>query len=231
MKYINNFTKYNKNEGQESSEIPFDIMSLFKKDPEKVEDDYEKTLGREGKLSQHFRETGKKFTFGVLKSCFHDAIEYKKKRELIKGSYKMIHRAVPMVLAFFYFPLWLVGNILGASRAFNKILQPILMNPDNNYNEFLIKLIKGTIAITEGEIKYVMGDDWFYNAFVMEDDLINMVRKDVLRIFAVELANKMENEPDDKEVPHHYIENELKKFLNDKFDINPPMELKTNKKL
>lgn len=81
----------------------------------------------------------------------------------------------------------------------------------------------------EGEVKYIMGEDWFYDAFVMEDDLINMVRKDVLRLFAVELANKMEQKPDDEVVPHHYIENELKKFLNEKFDINPPMEFKTTK--
>jgi hypothetical protein len=47
----------------------------------------------------------------------------------------------------------------------------------------------------------------------MEDNLIKMVRKDVLRIFAVELSEKMEKEPDSKEVPHHYIENELKNKL------------------
>ena len=229
MRFINDFEGFVFE--AEIAEIPTDITSgkIWQKSPEQLEAEYEKQLGREGKLSQHFRKTGKKFTFGVLRSIFEDAIKYKKKREIIKGGYKMIHRAVPMALAFVFFPLWLAGNILGASRALNKIIQPMLKNPEKNYNEFLVKVIKGTMAFMEGEIKYVMKDDWFYSAFVMEDKLIKMVRKDVLRIFAVELAEKMANEPDDKEVPHHYVENELKKFLNEKFDIMPPMELKSSR--
>jgi hypothetical protein len=30
----------------------------------------------------------------------------------------------------------------------------------------------------------------------------------------------------DEEVPEHYIENELKEFLNKNYDINPPIPLK-----
>ena len=218
--------KYLKKYEAEMMEMPVDIMKG--KNPESVKLEYEKELGRQGQLSTHFRKTGKKFTFGVLKGIFQDAIDYKKKRELVKGTYKFLHRAAPMALAFFYFPLWLAANVLGASRALNKVLQPLLKNPENNYNDFLVKLVKGTMAIMEGEIKYVMGDDWYYNAFVMDDNLIKMVRKDVLRLFAIELANTMENEDDKKVVPHHYVENELKKFLNEKFGITPAMELKDN---
>ena len=228
MKYLNKYDDFDKINEVEAADMPTDIVNIFKKDPDAMQKEYEKVLGRKGHLSDYFRKNGKKFTFGVLKSIFHDAITYKKKRELVKGSYKMIHRAVPMALAFFFFPVWLVGNILGASRAFNKIISPILKNPENNYNDFLVKLLKGVIAVTEGEIKYLMPNDWFYSAFIMEDNLVKMVRKDVLRIFALELANTMENEPDDKEVPHHYVENELKKFLNDRFGITPPMELKSS---
>ena len=50
-----------------------------------------------------------------------------------------------------------------------------------------------------------------------------MVRKDVLRDFAYILSDKMANEPADKEVPKSYIENELKHYLNQKFDITPPI--------
>ena len=32
--------------------------------------------------------------------------------------------------------------------------------------------------------------------------------------------------PDDAEVPDHYIENELKTYLNDRFDIDPELGLK-----
>jgi hypothetical protein len=36
----------------------------------------------------------------------------------------------------------------------------------------------------------------------------------------------MSNEDLNKEVPENYIENELKIFLNENFDINPPIQLK-----
>lgn len=229
MLYLHKYKSFQSINEVESVDIPIDITKLFRKDPKLIKAEYEKKLGRKGELSEHFRKTGKKFTFGVLKSIFNDAVEYKKKREFIKGTYKMFHRAVPMSLAFISFPLWLIGNVLGASRALNKILQPLLKNPDNNYNDFLVKMVKGTMAFMEGEIKYIMGNDWFYDAFVMEDDLIKMIRKDVLRSFAIGLANRMEQEPDDKLVPHHYIENELKKYLNENYGITPPMEFKNTK--
>jgi len=228
MQYLHKYNTFKVNE-TEMIGMPSELINLFEKDPKKLEVEYEKQLGHKGHLSEYFRQNDRVFTFGVLKNIFKDAVAYKKKREFVKGAYKMVHRAVPMTLAFVSFPIWLAGNVLGASRALNKILQPILENPENNYNEFLVKLLKGTMAFMEGEIKYVMGDDWYYTAFVMEDDLIKMVRKDVLRLFAIELANKMEQEPDDKPVPHHYIENELKKYLNEKFDISPPMGLKSSK--
>ena len=225
MRYLNKFENYKLNEA-EMVGFPADLSKIFTNDSE---EEYEKELGKKGELSQHFRNTGRVFTFGVLKNIFNDAVSYKKKRELFKGAYKFIHRAAPMALAFFFFPVWLAGNVLGASRALNKILQPLLKNPEKNYNDFLVKVVKGTMAFMEGEVKHVMSKDWFYDAFVMEDNLIKMVRKDVLRVFAIELANTMEQEDDDKEVPHHYVENELKKFLNDKFDITPPMGLKDTK--
>lgn len=225
MQYLQKYKDYKLNEIGSIEMMPINYTK--NKTSEQIEKEYEKILGRKGKLSEHFRKTGKKFTFGVLKNIFEDAVEYKKRREFIKGTYKMIHRAIPMALSFISFPIWLIGNILGGSRAINKILRPMLKNPEKNYNSFLIKFLKGIMAFMEGEVKYVMGDDWFYDAFVMEDKLIKMIRKDVLRLFAVELANKMEKESDDKVVPHHYIENELKKYLNEKFDINPPMKFKT----
>jgi hypothetical protein len=36
----------------------------------------------------------------------------------------------------------------------------------------------------------------------------------------------MEVEPDDKPVPDHYIENELKQYLNDNYDVSPEIPLK-----
>jgi ABC-type oligopeptide transport system substrate-binding subunit len=44
--------------------------------------------------------------------------------------------------------------------------------------------------------------------------------------FTKDLILKMEAEPDDKPVPDHYIENELKKYLNDNYDVDPQIPLK-----
>ena len=230
MKKLYNFNKYSTYKELNEVEMVnlpsnlnfnnnYDISNMSEKE-------YEQLLGKQGKLSKHLRKNGKIFTFGLLKSIFHDAIEYKNRREILKGGYKMVHRAIPILLSYIYFPIWLIGNVLGFSRALNKILKPLLKNPEKTYNKFLIKFIKSTIHITEGEIKYIIGKDWFYNVFVMEDDILKMLNKKVIRNFAVELANKMEKEPDDNEDPYHYIENELKKYLNKEYKISPPFQFK-----
>jgi hypothetical protein len=223
LKHLDDYKSYNKINEVESINYP-----ILKNKQKLSEKEYEVILGRKGELSKYLRKNCKKFTFGILKSIFEDAILYKKRREMIKGGYKMIHRALPMLLAYIYFPIWVLGNVLGFSRALNKILKPMLKNPETSYNKFLIKFITSIIHITEGEIKYVMGHDWFYDAFVMEDDLLKMLRKDVIRDFAVYLADKMTKEDDNKVVPHHYVENMLKIYLNDNYNIQPPMQLKTN---
>jgi hypothetical protein len=224
---MKNYKSFKKLYEIESIEIPIDVThSHINKDPKKAKEEYEKILGREGKLSEYLKKNNEKFTFGILKSIFEDAINYKKNRELKKGAYKFLHRAVPMALSFFFFPAWLIGQILGASRAFDKIIVPLLNNPEYKYNDFLMKFIKGTIALSEGEIKYIMKDDWFYNIFAIKDGTLKMIRKEYVIEFATDLSQHMTKESDDKEVPKNYIENHLKTWLNDKFEINPKMLLK-----
>ena len=224
---MKNYKSFVKIYEMESNEMPINVInSHIDKDPKKAKEEYEKILGREGKLSEYLKNNNEKFTFGILKSIFEDAIEYKKNRELKKGAYKFLHRAVPMALSFFFFPAWLIGQILGASRAFNKIIVPLLNKPEHKYNDFLMKFIKGTIALSEGEIKYIMENDWFYNIFAIKDGTLNMIRKEYIIEFATDLSYHMAKEPDDKEVPENYIENHLKTWLNDKFKINPKMSLK-----
>ena len=191
--------------------------------------EYDEELGKKGELSKYFRENGKKFTFGVLKCIFKDAIDYKHKREIKKGTYKMFHRLIPMAAATFFLPVALLSYFFGASRAIHKVMIPLIEHPEKNYNSFLLKLINGVVDISEGELKMFMEDDWFYKIFVMKDDLLRMIRKEHIMDFAKYLADKMEKEHDDKVVPHNYIENELKLWLNTEFKIVPPMKLKHNK--
>ena len=117
--------------------------------------------------------------------------------------------------------------ILGSTRAFNKILEPILKKPLTTYEEFLKSLIDTSMKVAEGEIPV---KDRFTRAFVVSDKLVNAIRPEVLEEFSKELSEKMSLENPDNIVPVHFIENELKKFLNIKFDINPAITLKNTNK-
>ena len=173
-----------------------------------------------GNLSNYLKEEGKEFTFGMLLAMFQDAQEAKKKTDIKVGIVKAIHRILPMALAPF-FPLAAVfGIIFGSTRAFNKILAPILNDPADDYESFLKALINRGMQVAEGEIPV---KDRFTRAFVVSDNLIAAIRPEVLQKFATELSKKMAAENPDKVVPHDYIENEFKRFLNEKFDVDPPI--------
>lgn len=177
-----------------------------------------------GNLAKYLEEIGKKFTFGMLHSLFLDAQDAKKKTDIRVGVVKAIHRVIPMALAPFFPILAIVGYILGTSRAFNKVIAPILADPGVDYPEFLNKLVISTMKIAEGEI--IPTKDRFSRAFVVSDNIVGAIKDDVLRDFANYLSDKMSRKNPDEEVPEHYIENQLKRYLNRKFDIDPEIPLK-----
>lgn len=177
-----------------------------------------------GNLGKYLQEVGKKFTFGMLHALFLDAQDAKKNTDIRLGVIKAAHRIIPMALAPFFPILAIVGYILGTSRAFNKIIAPILADPGKDYPEFLNKLITSTMKIAEGDIISIK--DRFNRAFVVSDNIVDAIKDDVLREFAVYLSSKMSRKDPDEEVPEHYIENQLKRYLNRKFDIDPEIPLK-----
>lgn len=180
-------------------------------------------LSKKGNLATYLNKKDKIFTFGILNAIFKDAIKSKKSSDIKIGTYKMIHRIVPMALSPFFPILAIVGYILGTTRAFNKLILPILSDPGNNYNDFLKKIIDRGIKISEGDINI---KDRFSRAFIVSDDIINAIKPEVIHHFSIYLSNKMENMDSNEEVPDHFIENELKMYLNDMFNINPKIPLK-----
>jgi hypothetical protein len=186
----------------------------------KTQDDIFQDYLDKGELSKYLNKNGKKFTFGILNAIFDDALDAKKKRNMTKGGYKFLHRAIPIIGGALSPIIWLLGTVFGSLRAFNKIIKNALENPGNNYPDFIKNVIINTMSVAEGDIKPLLGDDQFYNAFVVSDDIIKVLRKDLLYEFATDLANKMSKEDIDDEVPHKYIENELKKWLSNKYDLS-----------
>ena len=182
-------------------------------------------LAKKGELSSYLEENGKEFTFGILLSIFKDAKDAKIGQDTKKALWAALPRAIPMALAPFFPIMAIVGLVFGSTRLFNKITKPIFNNldPDSKYTDFLKTFIKTVVKIPEGEVEV---EDRFGRAFVVEDRLIDALKPEVLDAFANHLSNKMEAEPQDKVVPDHYIENELKQYLNDNFDVTPEIPLK-----
>ena len=78
------------------------------------------------------------------------------------------------------------------------------------------------MKLAEGEIS---PKDRFTRAFVVSDRLVQAIKPTVLHEFSIELSDRMEHMDPSMEVPEHYIENELKMYLNERFEIKPKIPL------
>ncbi len=182
-------------------------------------------LAKTGYLGMYLQQNGEKFTFGILKAIFKDAIVAKRKTEIKRGIFNILPTLIPVALAPFFPILAIVGTIFGASRMFHRVFNPIFdyISPSSKYSNFLKRMIDAYMKIPEGEVPL---KDRFTRAFVVSDRLIDAIKPEVLDKFSTSLSEKMEVMDDSIEVPDHYIENELKMFLNNKFNVNPEIPLK-----
>jgi hypothetical protein len=182
-------------------------------------------LSKQGKLHEYMMEHGEEFTFGILRAIFKDAKDAKMKTDFKKGFLQAIPRGLPVLLAPFFPVVAIVGLILGTSRTFNKLIKPLFNNldSDSKYVDFLKTMVFYYMKFPEGEVNL---KDRFSRAFVVTDRLIDAIKQETIDAFTKNLVEKMEGEPDDKPVPDHYIENELKKYLNDNYDVDPKIPLK-----
>lgn len=182
-------------------------------------------LSKQGNLHRYMQEHGEEFTFGVLRAIFKDAKDAKMRTDIKKGFIQAIPRGLPVLLAPFYPVLAIVGLILGTSRTFNKLIKPLFnhLDSDSKYVDFLKTMVFYYMKLPEGEVSL---KDRFSRAFVVTDRLIDAIKQETIDAFTKNLVDRMETEPDDKPVPDHYIENELKKYLNDNYDVNPEIPLK-----
>lgn len=180
-----------------------------------------------GNLAKYLEENGRDFTFGLLNAIFHDARDAKRRTDIKIGVIKAIHRIIPMALAPFFPIVAIIGYILGSSRAFNKIIAPILAEPGNDYPAFLKKVIDASMRVAEGDLT-IYEKDRFTRAFVVSDNLIDAIKPEVLQKFSLYLSEKMSLENPEEAVPDNYVENELKSYINDEFGVDPKIPLKVN---
>lgn len=173
-----------------------------------------------GKLSQYLRDNGQVFTFGLLKAIWQDANIAKKNKDITYGSVKMVHRLIPIFGGMFLPILSLVGTILGTTRAVDKVIKPILADNTKSYPEFLKKILNKVFQLVEGELDI---KDRFLRSFVVRDGLLKMLNQNTIENFYIYIVNEIENKDDNEEVPSYYIENELRKWLNEEYQLNPKL--------
>jgi hypothetical protein len=183
------------------------------------------TLSKQGHLATYLHSKGENFTFGILRAIFKDAVDAKKKTTLKKNIFNILPIAIPLSLAPFFPVLAVVGTIFGSSRLVHRVFDTLFeyLEPQSKYTDFLKKTIDTYMMLPEGEVPL---KDRFSRAFVVSDRLIDALKPEVVNSFTTFISNKMEKEDDNKLVPDHYIENELKTYLNNNFDINPEIPLK-----
>jgi hypothetical protein len=182
-------------------------------------------LSKEGHLGAYLHSKGDKFTFGILEAIFLDAIEVKKRTNLKKGILGILPTVIPLSLAPFFPILAVVGTIVGSSRLAHRVFDTIFdyLNPHSKYSDFLKKTIDTYMMLPEGNLPL---KDRFSRAFVVSDRLIEAIKPEVVDAFTTFISEKMSHEDENKEVPDHYIENELKTYLNDNFDVSPEIPLR-----
>jgi hypothetical protein len=182
-------------------------------------------LSKSGMLSSELEKAGGSLTFGILRAIFKDAKEAKISQESRRALWQILPRALPLALAPFFPVLAIVGLVFGSSRVLNKIMKPLFKNidSDSKYVDFLQKMVSLYMKIPEGDFDI---KDRFSRAFVVRDGIIDAIKPEVIEDFYRFITKKMEEEPDGDKVPDNYIENELKKYLNDRFDIDPELGLK-----
>jgi len=203
------------------SEIDFSKIQPYGEEPNLKELSLSE-IGKQGKLSKYIDE-GNVIKFGVLKALYQDAIEYKKRREYQKGFAKFAMRVIPLTIAPIFFPIWLISQILGTTRAVNKVIVPALNMEPKTYDSFLKNLVTKTMNLAEGDIKPFLGNDWYYDVFYVHDGLTKMVKQVYIYEFTIFITEEIQKKGDNVIVPHYWLDNEFRKWLNSKFDIDLPI--------
>ena len=208
--------KYDKN-------IRQTLIDMGVNDKEELENQI--AISKKGYLANYLQDKGERFTFGILKAIFQDALVAKKRTNLKKGIFSIIPRVLPLALIPFFPTLAIVGAIFGSSRDAHKIFDVVFeyLNPSSKYTDFLKKMVDTYMKIPEGNVNL---KDRFSRAFVVSDRLIDALKPEVINEFTNFIVDKMNNEDDNIDVPLHYIENELKEYLNNNFDVNPKIPLR-----
>ena len=169
--------------------------------------------------SEKFCKAQGKITFGQLRALVNSS----KKERLLKGvgegGFKAFIRLIPWFL-----PQIVIAGVIGSSlRALNKIVRPTITET-NNYKTWWGKVTMKLFNLAEGELNI---EDPLSRIFFVSDGLMTMMDDKYKLKFASHISDLADSKSDDEEVPEFFVENELRKWVNDKFLLDPPLPPKT----
>ena len=168
--------------------------------------------------SEKFCNSQGKITFGQLKSLVENATSKRLTLHVGEGGFKAILRILPWFLP----QLALAGFVGSTIRAIDKILRPTITET-TNYKTWWGRAVMKSFNLVEGELGI---DDPLSKIFFISDGLMTMMNDKYKLKFAKYISELASEKPDTEEVPDYFVENELRKWVNEKFILNPPLPLK-----
>ena len=162
-------------------------------------------------------------TFGQLRKLVEEATNQRILGDMGRGVFKTLWRIVP-----FFIPQVLLAAVgITVTRAINKIITPALKDT-RGYKSWWGKVVLKAMDVAEGDYipDVAIGDDPLSKIFFVSDGLLQMIRDKYKLKFARYVAEVASNEPDDKPVPEWFVENLLRDYLNQKFLLDPPLQIK-----
>jgi hypothetical protein len=162
--------------------------------------------------SEKFCNAQGEITFGQLRALVESTTRKRMFQHVGEGGFKATIRMIPWFIP----QLIIAGAIGSAARAINKIIRPTL-EETTNYKTWWGKSVMKAFDLIEGELGI---SDPLSKIFFISDGLMTMMDNK----YKVKFAS---DQPDDKVVPEYFVENELRKWVNDKFLLDPPLPPKS----
>ncbi len=154
-------------------------------------------------------------TFGQLRALVESTTKKRLYQHVGEGGFKATIRMLPWFL-----PQLIIAGVVGsAARAINKIVRPTLEETDN-YKTWWGRAVMKSFDIVEGELGL---RDPLSKIFFISDGLMTMMDDKYKVKFAKYIAELASEQPDDEVVPEYFVENELRRWVNDKFLLDPPL--------
>lgn len=169
--------------------------------------------------AEKFCKAQGRITFGQLKALVDSAKSERLLKGVGEGGFKALIRLLP-----WFFPQIAIAGFIGSSvRAMNKILRPTITETQS-YKTWWGKAIMKSFDVAEGDLNI---EDPLSRVFFISDGLMTMMDDKYKLKFANYISDIAASKPDDEEVPDFFVENELRKWVNEKFLIDPPLPPKT----